>query len=84
MIVKVVRIFVLKYCFYFKGELRTASISPFKRVILHYVENSRVSYKHTPDFFNKMGPKQQTVFDFGLERLDHEQQYCHMNSPSVR
>lgn len=79
MIVKVVRIFVLKYCFYFKGELRTASISPFKRVILYYVDNSRESYKHTLDFFNK-----QTVFDFGLERLDREQQYCHMNSPSVR
>lgn len=41
MIVKVVWIFVLKYCFYFKGELRTASISPFKRVILHYVDNSK-------------------------------------------
>jgi len=50
---------------------------------LHYVDNSEELCKHAPDFFNKMGLKQQTVFDFGSERLDYEQQYRHMNSPSI-
>lgn len=75
--------FVLKYCFYFKGELRSTSTSPFNSAILHYVDNSEELCKRAPDFFNKMGLKQQTVFDFGSERLDYEQQYRHMNSPSI-